>query len=86
MSDPVLERRAAIARWCGIGKRVGYGLYGLAIVLYFVGLIGSYPRWMTTTIIVCLVVGGAVLIPAIVFGYGVKAADRDDREQSTAGH
>jgi len=29
---------------------------------------------------VCLLVGSLVLAPAIVFGYAVKAAERDDRE------
>ena len=29
---------------------------------------------------ICLLVGSLVLAPAIVFGYAVKAAERDDRE------
>ena len=38
------------------------------------GLVGG-------AIIGCLVVGSIVLAPAIVFGYAVSAAERDDRER-----
>ena len=81
MTDPVLARRATIARWSDVGKRVGYALYGLAVVLFFVGLAAGYDHGVGTAIIVLLVVGGAVLAPAIVFAYGVKAADREEREE-----
>jgi len=78
-TDPVLERRARIARLVGFGKRVGYGLFGIAIVGFGIGLVVGYGGMVGTTIIVCLVVGSIVLAPAIVFGYAVKAAEREDR-------
>ncbi len=78
--DPVLIRRARIGRWCDLAKRLGYSAYGIAVLLFFVGFTVGFQQWMTTTIVVLLVGGGAVLMPAIVFAYGVKAADRDDRE------
>lgn len=81
MTDPVLARRAAIARWCSLGKRVGYVLYAAAIVLFFVGLAVGFDGGIATAIVTFLLVGGAALIPAIVFAYGVKAADREDRER-----
>jgi hypothetical protein len=83
--DPVLERRAVIARWCETGKRVGYAAYGLAVVLFFVGFAAGFRGWITTTIVVLMVAGGAVLAPSIVFAYGVKAADREDAERSGRG-
>jgi len=78
--DPVLERRARIARWVEVGQRVGYSLLAVAVVLFFVGLASDFPGWVATTIVACLVVSSLILAPAIVFGYGVKAAIRDDRE------
>ncbi len=78
--DPLLAKRARIARWCELGKRIGYSAYGLAVVLFFVGFAAGFRGWITTTIVVLMVAGGAVLAPAIVFAYGVKAADREDRE------
>ena len=78
--DPVLEKRARIARWVQLGQRVGYGLFGLACVAFVIGFVVGFEAWLTTVIIAALVVGSLVLAPAIVFGYGVKAADRADRE------
>ena len=78
--DPVLERRARIARLVSVGKRLGYGLYVVAIVAFFIGLVAGFGGAVGTTVIACLVVGSLVLAPAIVFGYAVKAAEREDRE------
>ena len=78
--DPVLERRRRIAKLVDIGQRVGYGLFGLALVLFFVGVFTNFAASVTGAIVACIVVGSIVLAPAIVFGYAVKAAERDDRE------
>ncbi len=77
--DPVLDRRARIAGWVETGQRVGYGLYGLAIVVFVSGFVTTFADWMVTVTVAALVVGSIVLAPAIVFGYGVKAAEREDR-------
>ena len=79
--DPVLLRRARIARVAELGQRVGYGLFGLAIVLFVVGFVAGYSDLLVVLIVANLGVGSAVLAPAIVFGYAVKAAEREDREQ-----
>jgi len=79
VTDPVRERRARIARLVGIGQRVGYGLFAFAIVAFFVGGIAGFSGGSVAVIVASLLVGSAVLAPAIVFGYGVKAAERDDR-------
>jgi hypothetical protein len=49
----------------------------VAFVVAFI--VGFSPGWVTF-ILVCMVVGSIFLAPAIVAGYAVKAADRDDRE------
>jgi hypothetical protein len=79
--DPVLARRRRIAGLVQLGKRLGYGLFAVAVVLFFVGLAAGYRTAITTAIIACLLAGSVVLAPAIVFGYAVKAAEREDREQ-----
>ena len=79
--DPVLERRQRISRLVSAGKRVGYGLFGAAVVLFFVGLVAGYGGGIATAIVVAIVIGSVVLAPAIVFGYAVRAAEREDREQ-----
>ena len=39
----------------------------------------QFPSWLVTIIIAAMVVGSLVLAPSIVFAYGVKAADAEDR-------
>jgi membrane-bound ClpP family serine protease len=78
--DPVLVRRRRIAGWADLGQRAGYLLFGVAVVLFVVGFATGFPGWLGASVIGLLVAGSAVLAPAIVFGYAVRAADRDDRE------
>ena len=79
--DEVLARRARISHWVDLGQRVGYGLFGVAIVGFFVGFFVDFPQGLVTVIVASMAVGSLVLAPAIVFGYGVKAAERDDVDQ-----
>lgn len=79
-SDPIILRRRRIQRLAEIGQRVGYALYGLAIVVFFVGFVSGLADVHVTIIVAAMVVGSAFLAPAIVAGYAVKAADREDRE------
>ena len=81
MTDPVRDKRARVARLVELGQRAGYGLFGLAIVLFVYGFIGGYTDALTMVIVASLIVGSIVLAPAIVFGYAVKAAEREDRER-----
>lgn len=78
--DPILVKRARIAHLVEIGQRVGYGLFGVAIVAFVVGFVVGFASWAVTAIVVCLVIGSIVLAPAIIFGHAVKAADRADRD------
>jgi hypothetical protein len=77
--DPVREKRARIARLVQLGKRAGYSLFLVAIVAFVVGFVTDFGSPVGPLIVGCLVVGSIILAPAIVFGYGVKAGERDDR-------
>lgn len=85
--DPVLERRRRIAGLVRTGQRLGYGLFGVAIALFAVGLVVGFGGAVTPGIVASIVIGSIVLAPAMVFGYAVKAAEREDREhgRSTLG-
>ena len=78
--DPVLARRARIARLTEIGQRVGYGLFGIAIVFFVIGFVVGYTGTLVAIIVSSMLVGSAVLAPSIVFSYAVRAAEREDRE------
>lgn len=77
--DPVMVRRRRIASLVKIGKRVGYAALLLAIVVFFVGLVTNFPEWSVDVIVISLVVSIVVLPAPIVFGYGIKAAEREER-------
>lgn len=64
-----------------MGQRTGYLLFGVSCAAFFVGL-----RWQATLmanlVVLTMIVGSVVLLPAIIAGYAVRAADREDREQA----
>lgn len=79
VTDPVLARRERIRTLTELGQRIGYSCFALAVVLFVVAFIAQFPSWLVTVIIAAMVVGSLVLAPSIVFAYGVKAADAEDR-------
>jgi hypothetical protein len=78
-NDPVLVKRAQLERLANLGQRVGYLFLLLAIVAFFVGLATSYATW-GTVVVVAMALCTVTLAPAIVLGYAVKAAARDERK------
>jgi hypothetical protein len=80
--DPVAARRARIAHLVQLGKRMGYGLFGLAMAAFAVGATGRFTELIVTVTVASLTLGSAVLLPSIVLGYAVRAAERDDRASS----
>lgn len=82
--DPTLARRAAIARMAGLGRRLGYGLFAVAVATFAGGALRGFDGAEVVLVTACLIVGSAILAPAIVFGYAVKAASREDRRREAA--
>lgn len=77
--DPVLALRARVARWAARGMRVGWMALGAATVVLVVALVtGTFTRFVAGTVVALLVVAIAVMPPAIVAGYAVRAAARED--------
>lgn len=70
-----------MARGADLAQRIGYALFGVAVVLFFVGFVTGFTGAVVAAILVALGVGSVLLAPAIVVGYAVKAADREDRER-----
>lgn len=81
MTDPVLERRARMARLAALGQRVGYGALLVAIGAFVWALVAHFPAAAITLVIVGIVLCTVTLAPAIVLGYSVKAAQREDDER-----
>lgn len=78
--DPVLARRARIARWVKLAKRVGYTALTVAIIAFLAAIASDFPGWLVTLTITALVVSIVVLPLPIVLGYGVRAAEREERQ------
>ncbi len=79
MSDPVLEKRERIRKLCELGSKSGYSCFAAAMLLFVIAFIADFPSWIVSVIIAAMILGSVTLLPAIVFGYGVKAADAEDR-------
>jgi len=78
--DPVRARRAQVAKWTLLANRIGYLLFAFAIATFVIGFAIGFSSGVATAVIVSLVAGSILLAPAIVLGYAVKAAEREDRE------
>jgi ABC-type Na+ efflux pump permease subunit len=79
-ADPVRVQRARMARIARAGKRLGYSLFAVAIVAFVVGAATRFTPPLVTVVVASLAVGSVFLAPAIIVGYGVRAADREDRQ------
>ena len=79
--DPILARRARVARLVQFGQRVGYGCLLLAMVAFGVGAATGFPGYAVTTSITGLIAACVILPVPIVLGYGVRAAERDERRR-----
>jgi hypothetical protein len=81
ITDPVRARRRQVARWTRLANRLGYLCFGVAIATFVVGFIVSFNGAVSAVVIGSMIVGSVFLAPAIVLGYAVKAAEREDRER-----
>jgi hypothetical protein len=74
-----MVRRRRIALLVKVGKRIGYSALIVSIVVFFVGLATNFPSWTVDVIVFSLIVSIVVLPAPIVFGYGIRAAEREER-------
>ena len=81
MTDPVRARRQRIAKYTKLANRVGYLCWGVAVVTFIIGFVGSFNDMISTIVIASLITGSVLLAPAIILGYAIKAAEREDRER-----
>ena len=79
MTDPIDLKRAKIAKWCATAKRGGYVMVLAAMAVFFVGVATSFSPLVVALVLVALAASGIMLIPALIFGYGVKAAESEER-------
>lgn len=73
-------RRAVIARWNALATRVGYAAFGVSIVAVMIGAFSDFSALIARVATGGLIVGSILLAPAIVIGYAIKAAEKEDRQ------
>lgn len=73
------SRRATAALVGGWLRRLGWLAYGVAIAAFVAGAVGRFTPVGVTVVVVGLVAGSALLLPGIIIGLGVSAAERDER-------
>ena len=81
MTDSLLSKRRLVSRFVKIGKRIGYSLWLVAIILFFALFTTDFDGPLVTVVITTLIVGSVILLPSIVLSYAVRAAEREDRAQ-----
>ena len=82
--DSVLHRRAQYQFFVRVGKAVGYTLFLGACIIFAATRVDG-PRPIYNQLLgLSMGIGSLFLAPAIVFGYAVKAAQRDDNARAAA--
>jgi hypothetical protein len=77
--DEIRARRLRIARWAKLAKRIGYSLLLLAMGAFAVALTTGFEGFWVLVCVVSLLAAVAILPIPIIIGYGVRAAEREDR-------
>lgn len=83
--DPVLQRRATLARWVKIGQRTGYVALLAGFIAFVVGFSRGFTPGMVVVVEVLMVIASVLLIPTIVLSHGIRAAVKEEYGQGIAG-
>ena len=79
-NDPVRSRRQTISRINNAANRLGYLLWGVAMVCFVAAFVIGFKGFLVNMVTACIIAGSICLAPSIIIGYAVKAAERDDLE------
>jgi hypothetical protein len=77
--DPVRARRARVGRLAARARAAGWALFGVAVAAFAAGLTLGLTGVVVAVVVGALVLGSLLLAPAIIIGFGVRAAEREDR-------
>jgi len=78
---PTPSAASGAGRPAGLRRPTGrLGLLRPGVVAFVAGLVvGHVPGWWSRRVVGSPVLGSALLLPAIIVGFGVTAAEREDR-------
>ncbi len=81
VNDPIRARRQQVAGWSLLANRIGYLFLAVAIAVFIIGFALGFTPPVVSLVVTTLVIGSVLLLPSIILGYAVKAAEREDRER-----
>ncbi len=81
VTDPIRARRQQVARWSLLANRIGYLFIAVAVAVFVIGFALGFTPPVVAVVVTTLLIGSALLLPSIILGYAVKAAEREDRER-----
>jgi hypothetical protein len=79
--DPIRARRARIARVVRHARHAGYAALVVSVVSFAVAAATDFPALAVDLSIAALVAAIVILPIPIVLGYGVRAAEREERQR-----
>jgi hypothetical protein len=62
-----------------MARLAGWSLFGVAVAAFVIGLFAGLTGVIVVVVIGSLALGSTLLLPAIIVGFGVTAAEREDR-------
>lgn len=78
--DPIRARRARIARVVRRARNAGYAALAVSAVSFAIAAATDFPALAVDVSIAALVTAIVILPLPIILGYGVRAAEREERE------
>ncbi len=77
--DPVRQRREQVARLASAARKAGWTFFAIACITFIAGLVIGLTGLVVVIVVGSLAIGSGLLLPAIIVGFGVAAAEREDR-------
>lgn len=79
--DPIRARRARIARGVRHARHAGYAALAVSVVSFAAAAATDFPALAVDLSIAALITAIVILPLPIILGYGVRAAEREERQQ-----
>ena len=81
-SKSLLMRRQQASLIANTGRKIGYSIFLLSLIIFAVGLTVEFNNLVAKTLTVLLIAGSVVLAPSILLHYAVRGAEREEKEQN----
>ena len=81
-SKSLLMRRQQASLIANTGRKIGYSIFLLSLIIFAVGLTVEFNNLVAKTLTVLLIAGSVVLATSILLHYAVRGAEREEKEQN----